>query len=72
MRKEVSHDKGLNLDYLLNTGKRQVNWREEKNVRHNTLLKSNIVKVKPQIDLDKKVYLNEMLKLLGYADMYYK
>lgn len=57
---------------MLKAGKRQIGLREKKNVRNNTLLKSNLMKVVPHVDLDKKVFLNEFLKLLGYADMYFK
>ena len=46
--------------------------KQKKDERSNTRLKSNIMKVKPQIDLDKKVFLAEFLKMLSYADMYYK
>ena len=44
-RKEVSRQKGLNLDYILKAGKRLVGLREKKDVRNNTLLKSNLMKV---------------------------
>ena len=62
----------MNLDFVLKVGKRLVGLREKKDVRNNTLLKSNLIKVPPQVDMDKKVFLTEFLKLLSYADMYYK
>jgi hypothetical protein len=40
--------------------------------RKYTIFTSNQVKILPQIDIDKKYFLNELLKLLGYADMYFK
>ena len=46
-RKEVSMEKGLNLDYILTAGKRLVGLRENKDLRNNTLLRSRIMKVLP-------------------------
>jgi len=37
-----------------------------------TVFRSAIVSVIPQVDMDKKLFLEEYLKLLGYADMYFK
>ena len=30
------------------------------------------MRIAPNVDIDKKYFLNEFLKLLGYSDMYYK
>ena len=47
---------------------------EKKNTepRKFTILTSNQVRIVPQVDIDKKYFLNELLKLLGYADTYFK
>lgn len=36
------------------------------------MLRSSIVKVLPMVDMDKKLFLSELLKLMGYAGMYWK
>ena len=36
------------------------------------MLRSSIVKVLPMVDMDKKLFLGELLKLMGYAGMYWK
>ena len=36
------------------------------------MFRSSIIKILPQVDMDKKMFLETYLKLLGYADMYYK
>ena len=41
-------------------------------VRPHTVLRSSIVKILPMIDMDKKIFLSELLKLMGYAGMYWK
>ena len=43
----------------------------DEETRQYTVLKSSIVKVIPQADLDKKLFLSEFLKMMGYADSYY-
>lgn len=50
--------------------KRNKEIEEEK--REFTMLRSNIITQIPYVDMDKKIFLEEFLKLLGYADMYYK
>ena len=39
--------------------------------RQYTVLRSSIVKIVPQADMDKKLFLSEFLKMLGYADLYF-
>ena len=43
----------------------------EEEARQHTVLRSSIVKVIPQTDMDKKLFLGELLKMMGYAEMYY-
>lgn len=50
--------------------KRNKEIEEEK--REFTMFRSNIITQIPYVDMDKKIFLEEFLKLLGYADMYYK
>lgn len=45
---------------------------EENEKRKYTLFRSSIVKIIPNVDMDKKYFLEEFLKLLSYADMYFK
>ena len=50
--------------------KRGKQLEEEK--RKYTLFRSSIIKILPQVDMDKKMFLETFLNLLGYADMYFK
>lgn len=40
--------------------------------RAHTLFNSNQVRIVPNIDIDKKYFLLEFLKMLGYSDMYFR
>lgn len=71
-RKDVSRDKGLNLTEIVKIGKRLLGLKEKRETRNHTVLRSNIVKLLPQVDNDKKLFLTEFMKVMAYADMYFK
>ena len=54
------------------TKKRKKKLEKEQESRQYTVLKSTIIDKIPNVDLDKKLFLKELLKLLGFADMYFK
>jgi hypothetical protein len=53
-------------------GKRLLAMKEQKNIRNNTVLRSSISVLQNQVDNDKKLFLQEFVKLLAYSDMYFK
>ncbi len=44
----------------------------EKQGRQFTVFRSSIARLIPQVDMDKKIFLQELLKLLGHSDNYFK
>jgi len=71
-RKELSHERILNLSEIVKVGRRLMNSQEKKDIRAATVLKSNIVRLVPNVDMDKKLFLCEFMKILAYADSYFK
>ena len=51
---------------------RKLRQQRQEERRQHTVLRSSIVKILPMVDMDKQLFLSEMLKLMGYAGMYWK
>ena len=62
----------MNLDEIVKVGKRLLAAEKRNFMNRKTLLSSKLIKQKPCIDLDKKVFLIEVLKLLAHADAYFR
>ena len=50
----------------------KVREEETQENRQYSALRSKIIKILPMVDMDKKLFLQEFLKLLAYADMYFR
>ena len=62
----------MNFDELIKVGKRLMSNMDKRESSRVTVLRSQIVRQKPHVDMDKRIFLNELLKMLAYADMYFK
>ena len=53
-------------------GKKILSDKTRREEREGTALRADFIQLTPNVDVDKKIFLEEYLKVLAYADMYYK